>query len=233
MPTETFHHFSGLRKELREMIWEFSLPGPRRISPFIFSIGTPTEARHRSQKRNILRSVDPSALRVYSESREIALKHYQKREHYMSPNTSYIDFQIDTVCTVLKTFWEVCYDYPGLYPIDFNNAPLNVSGADLGKIQNLTLSLTLTLHSELVAATQLFLWCREWIDVFSSLKELTLEIYSEVDVQAKYPEYSRSMDWLQHHLVNVWREQIGVIAALKAREGLSWDPPNFRIDVHQ
>jgi len=211
------------------MIWQFSLPGPRRFSLVMyshddFSNGVPTETRQCGR-----RGSDPSALRVSHESRKIALKYYQKLEPCMSPSTSYIDFQIDTVSVALKTFWECLDIYPAIYPIPYNHALLNFSKGDLGRIQTLTLTITVGWYTELEVSSRFFLWCQEWFRFFSGLNELILEIHEDLSI---YPYYYGEMEKFQQELVDIWEEGMKKRAAFKARQGLLWGPPNFRTDIH-
>ncbi|KAM0132866.1 hypothetical protein ACHAP3_006155 [Botrytis cinerea] len=108
-PPRTFHAFPNLPPELQNMIWRYSLPGPRVIraayvqrgdyakTPFVFRDARP-----------------PTALHVCQHSREEALKFYKLLSESVSAND---DFEYDS-----EFECDSADDLPECHPTDDNQS---------------------------------------------------------------------------------------------------------------
>ncbi|KAH6682025.1 hypothetical protein B0J14DRAFT_695492 [Halenospora varia] len=93
----TFASFGKLPPELREKVWGFALPGPRVVQMRIKLV----VAKYSKHQRGFhLKSTTPvpSMLHTCSESRAIALQHYELgMGSHLSRGRTYIDFTKDTI----------------------------------------------------------------------------------------------------------------------------------------
>lgn len=168
-----FKFFPKLPTEIRLMIWDFCLPGPRVVDVKIRRCFFRASTRKVFKLPRFISSLDhPAILHICSESRLLALKHYKlafpntmKTKAETSPARIYIDFSIDTV-------W---FDNLHYFPTQWDYAARPSPNTDLAKIR--------------------FLVMRHCVDrvVMDSTKSLTpgfvpaLEAIYEVDHRIKNP----------------------------------------------
>jgi hypothetical protein len=95
MVDPTFHLFPKLPTELRFAIWELAFPGPRTITPMLPG-GEIEDLSSRPQ--------NPSTLYVNNESRQIALKHYDKIG-VPSRGPRYVNFTVDCLRIDFNMFY--------------------------------------------------------------------------------------------------------------------------------
>ncbi|KAH8784373.1 hypothetical protein BGZ57DRAFT_925369 [Hyaloscypha finlandica] len=130
-PSLKFTLFPKLPPELRNKIWEFALPGPRKITIETWDcviVHVKLQHRHRQQQN---KSDIPVTLHVCRDSRAIALKHYSLAFSYRLLRAVYFDFEIDTLHLVdeyaLRAFTQ---SYDGEY--EEERAELNVRSLRVG-----------------------------------------------------------------------------------------------------
>lgn len=98
-----FKFFTKLPTEIRYMIWNLCLPGPRVVDVRMRRKSIPTTTGEILDVARFISSVDhPILLHVCSESRKLARQHYKlsfpkRTMSEWSPAQTYIDFSIDTV----------------------------------------------------------------------------------------------------------------------------------------
>ncbi|OBT80025.1 hypothetical protein VF21_01189 [Pseudogymnoascus sp. 05NY08] len=194
--TERFKFFPKLPTEIRLMVWDFCLPGPRVVDVRMRRRFVRVSTRKVFNFPRFISSLDhPVILHICSESRSLALKHYElsfpntmKTKTVISPARIYIDFSIDTV-------W---FDNLHYFPTEWYYGARPSPNTDLTKIR--------------------FLVMRHCVDhvVVHSTKSLSpeffpaLEVIYEVDHRIKKP-HSVSLDvqrqLISRHLTKLWKKE--------------------------
>jgi 2EXR family len=160
MASPTFTLFPRLPYELREMVWRFSLPDPRKIVPFTAYNVDFFHEPNRPPKDHC-----PANLRVNRDSRTVALRHYSNWHNAAALGYQYIDFDIDTVCFSASDF--LSKNPAGGVP-EAQSALLKLSRADLLRIGKLEIS-----FERIDFAKDLKWWISRWLVVlFPGVKEL-------------------------------------------------------------
>ncbi|ELR07779.1 hypothetical protein VC83_01113 [Pseudogymnoascus destructans] len=103
--TQRFKFFPNLPSEIRLMVWNFCLPGPRVLDVKMRRIFFRASTGKVTNSPRFMSSLDhPVILHICSESRSVALKHYtlafpntMRLKTKTSPAQIYIDFSIDMV----------------------------------------------------------------------------------------------------------------------------------------
>jgi hypothetical protein len=175
MGTRTFDCFPRLAPELRQMIWERTLP-PRHLWPNI--VVNPDRPGHGGRRQDDGRNIIPVAFRVNRESRAVAMRFYHNREEYLSSGAPYVNFGIDEICILLDEFYN--RNPRGLETIGCDEALLRIPKADLQKIRYLTVYFTACERCIPRAAERFYKWYSDWtrpnVDAFKSLEEMTIEM---------------------------------------------------------
>lgn len=228
MPATTFHRFSELPAELRDTIWELSLPGPARRHPELmlgrnsspFALGLP-----RSQIK------DPAMLRVNRESRAIALQIYERRDHYNCRYGRYFNFQLDD------------FYFPGtLLFRGYRTAEermkeeFSISAADRRRIKNITLAFPWS-----YASSSPFIFVRTageafltYLLNFEHLNTITIEIWQDdaLDIMDVMAPRMRELDVSLNRML---RGRLAMvmdhISRAKASSAASYKAPTWRIQV--
>lgn len=156
------------------MIWERSFV-LRRVYPDISQ--KPSQIHHPGSESESSPefATDPITLQVNQESRGVAMRFYQKRRHYQARNTSYINFELDTICIRLESLYSdqlPGFSYLSLIPCD--DAHLNVTKADLAKVRYLNLKFTICDLCWARAVGRFHAWYNDWAPALSSLKEMKI-----------------------------------------------------------
>ncbi|OBT69552.1 hypothetical protein VE03_01110 [Pseudogymnoascus sp. 23342-1-I1] len=133
---KSFELFPQLPTELRLMVWEFCLPGPRVVDIRMCRKSIPTSTGELLDVSRFISSVDhPVMLHVCSESRRLARQHYRlafpkKTKTEWSPAKIYVDFSIDTI-------W---FDNLRYFPsTPSTSSPKTVPKADFARIKYLAM----------------------------------------------------------------------------------------------
>ncbi|PMD36738.1 hypothetical protein L207DRAFT_89109 [Hyaloscypha variabilis F] len=171
MAPTTFHRFSELPAELRDLIWELGLPDPVRRYPELMW----TKAQ--SSRPTPSRVKDPAMLRVNRESRAIALQFYERRDHYKCRYGRYFNLEVDEIC------FEGMYLFPGWRrPVGIcREEEFNIDFADRRTIKKIVLAFPWSYASSspfnfVRTAGEVFLSCL-WH--FDTLKTITFEIWQD------------------------------------------------------
>jgi hypothetical protein len=163
MASQIFTLFPDLPNELRQHIWLFTLPGPRKIVPFTaYSTGLYHEP-NKGPKDHC-----PLTLRINRESRAIALRHYTNWHNAAALGYQYVDFNVDTVWFSATDFEDRSH-MPRFTP-GIQTALLKLSKADLWKIRRLEITfsrLTASFPKDMKA------WVEKWLmALFPGVREL-------------------------------------------------------------
>jgi hypothetical protein len=179
MGTKTFDCFPRLAAELREMIWERTLPR-RTLWPNI--IVNPDRPGHGGRRPDYGQNNVPVAFRVNRESRAVAMRSYHNREQYLSSGAPYVNFEIDEICILLDEFYDRnsrCF-HTYMEIIGCDEGLLRVPKADLQKIRYLTVHFTACEICISRAAERFYKWYSDWtrpnVDAFKTLEEMTIEM---------------------------------------------------------
>jgi hypothetical protein len=164
MASQTFTLFPTLPGELRQQVWLFSLPGPRKIVPF--TAYTPGEEC--LEPNRVSKDHCPSTLQVNRESRAIALKHYTNWHNAAALGYQYVDFNVDIVCFSAPDFEDRSH-MPRVTPGN-QTALLRLSKADLWKIRRLEITFS---KFRTTFPTDLKAWIEKWLlALFPGVREL-------------------------------------------------------------
>ena len=210
---EIFHLFPYLPIELRNLIWTFSLPGPRRIVP----LTTYRTLEDIPPKKTSISKKDLVALRVNRESRSIALRHYSNWHHAASFGYQYVDFSIDTI------YFEAA---------SFNLATpsitlLKLTKADFGRITTLDLGF----RSLENVGKRLSRLISNWVlNIFTCVSEINALV---VTYTTRSLPFDMDMEERLKKIVNEAKvmgdESLELIAARKAEAGIFWVVPSLNV----
>jgi hypothetical protein len=229
MAATAFYRFSELPAELRDEIWDLALPGPARRHPELMLRGIVVLRPPPPQTK------DPAMLQVNRESRAIAMRSYNMRDHYNCPYGKFFNFEVDD-------FYFAGKDLPGTgwtkpeYSIF--EEKYNISLADRRKIKNIILAFPWSF-----ASGSPFIFVRKTgqaffqsLMIFENVKVVTIEIWRDdaldiMDIMApRMPELNMSTNrMLRERLAHVL--QYFSLGAVGIRPG--WIAPEWRIQVVQ
>lgn len=152
-------------------------------------------ADHRNQR--ISSHSDPVLFQVNRESRKFAMKRYQTCEHYKSPRTNFVNFEIDTFYISLENFDAYIYEdaLSGIEFYLFDDTDLKLSKADLLKVLFLNVSFFVEWDRPVPVSRNIIRfieWWTMWAHFFPNLKKLTLEIHWQVSTEAQEVD---QIDW--------------------------------------
>jgi hypothetical protein len=223
MEPKTFHPFPRLPSELRHLIWQYSLPDPRWIEPVLRTQRpnwrwTPTPKQNSSTSPS-----DPIILQVCHESREFALKFYERKMHYKAPNAKFVNFETDIFRFSWHAFEDVARYQSGDWSIspimeyrDEKNEPVwNISKADLARMRNLVLEID-GFFAQYDWQND---WIEKWIPMFGGLRCLVLESLPEAR------DWMRTFGGVRERAEMALRD----IKEERARLGEEWEVPAFSL----
>jgi hypothetical protein len=226
MSSQTFTFFPALPSELRQQIWLFTLPGPRKIVPFT-AYTTGLFHEHNKGPKDHL----PLTLHINRESRAIALKHYKNWHNAAALGYQYVDFNVDTVCFLNPDFYD--RSHMPRYSPGIQAALLKLSKADLWKIRRLEITFSgirTTFPNELKA------WIEKWLmALFPGVKELHVVWAWGFAMDEAYRGGGRDPDLIAKIVKGDVDAAMEVVRAtleeIERKSGSGWKAPVLRIDT--
>ncbi len=225
MAAATFHQFSDLPTELRDEIWELALPGPARRHPKlmvgrIVALCSPP-----------LQTRDPAMLQVNRESRAIAMRFYNMRDHFNCPHGKFFNFEVDNFYFAGKDLPSTGWTIPEYSILE---EEYNISMADRRKIKKIILAFPWSF-----ASGSPFLFVRKTgqaffqsLVTFENVKAVTIEIWQDdsldiIDIMApRMPELNVSTN-------RMLRERLGHVVQFFPGIRPDWKAPEWRIQMVQ
>ena len=173
-----FTLFPSLPNELRQLVWLFTLPGPRKVIPF-----TTYNVKFFYEPGKAPKNHCPVTLRINRESRAVALRHYSNWYNAAALGYQYVDFNIDTICFNASDFEQ---KEASRWAPEVRMALLKLSRADLWRITRLEIT-----FSEDNFARDLKGWITRLLTtLFFSVKELKIVWVDKVTMNGlRTPRY--------------------------------------------
>jgi len=249
MAAQALHGFSVLPGELRNIIWELSLPGPRRIKPILLLKGT---ANPRREPLPCSQVCDPAMLQINRESRAIALQFYERREHYKHRFGQYVNFELDNFYFAGE---DLRYEPPARRILAQREEDFNISREDRSRIKNLILGFSWTSYADSIRfrsshtiedtfrgfhfshmIEDAFRGC---LLTFECLKVIKIEIWRGDDAHchpAWNPLTNPKPDLAENQIMMLrqrLKQVLGLISLVKASKQEAWEAPTLRIQVER